>query len=84
MAQTDREALVALYSATDGPNWERKTNWGSGAPLSDWYGVTTNGQGRVVKLSLSFYHLQGMFKPTLRTTLSCDVSDIFQEFVDGK
>ena len=24
-AQTDREALVALYNATDGPNWTDKT-----------------------------------------------------------
>lgn len=60
MAQTDREALVALYSATDGPNWKHKTNWGSGAPLSDWYGVTANDQGRVVELQLYDNNLQGM------------------------
>ena len=27
-----REALVALYNATDGPNWSNKTNWLSAGP----------------------------------------------------
>ena len=70
MAQTDREALVAFYNATDGPNWQNKTNWGSGAPLSDWYGVTANDQGSVVELSLSGNSLRGIFKPTLRMSLT--------------
>ncbi|CAN0281346.1 unnamed protein product [Ectocarpus sp. 13 AM-2016] len=71
MAQTDREALVALYNSTDGPNWIQKTNWGSGAPLKDWYGVQANDQGRVVKLSLGSNKLRGIVKPTLRTFLRC-------------
>ena len=37
----DREALVAFYHATGGPNWDDRTNWLSAAPLSDWHGVTT-------------------------------------------
>ena len=35
-------ALVALYNATDGPNWEDNTNWLTDAPLGDWAGVSTN------------------------------------------
>ena len=34
---TDREALVALYNATDGPNWHRRDNWLSDMPIGDWY-----------------------------------------------
>ena len=49
----DRVALVALYNATDGPNWVDNTNWLTDAPLGEWYGVRTNGQGRVVRLDLS-------------------------------
>ena len=30
----DRAALIALYNATDGPNWEYGTNWLSDTPLS--------------------------------------------------
>ena len=44
-------ALVALYNATDGPNWKDNTNWLTDAPLGDWAGVSANritGNGRVV------------------------------------
>ena len=41
-AKTDREALVALYNATDGENWDESNNWLSDAPLGEWEGVTTN------------------------------------------
>ena len=51
-AATDRAALVALYNATDGPNWTNNTNWLTDAPLSDWFGVTTDGSNRVVGLRL--------------------------------
>ena len=46
-AETDREALVALYNATDGENWDRSANWLSDAPLGEWEGVNTDGDGRV-------------------------------------
>ena len=54
-SNSDRDALVALYNATDGPNWTNNTNWLSDAPLDDWYGVTTDAAGRVVRLNLSGY-----------------------------
>ena len=40
--ETDREALAALYNATDGENWYASDNWLSDAPLGEWEGVTTN------------------------------------------
>ena len=49
----DRVALVALYNATDGPNWVDNTNWLTDAPLGEWYGVSTDAAGRVVGLDLS-------------------------------
>ena len=49
----DRAALVALYNATDGPNWVNNTNWLTDAPLGEWYGVDTDAAGRVVRLGLS-------------------------------
>ena len=48
----DRVALVALYEATDGPNWVDNTNWLTDAPLGEWYGVETDVSGRVVELDL--------------------------------
>ncbi len=50
---TDRAALVALYNATDGPNWVDSENWLTDAPLDDWHGVDTDASGRVVEIDLS-------------------------------
>ena len=49
----DRAALETLYNATDGPNWINNENWLTDTPLAEWYGVRTNGSGRVVSLDLA-------------------------------
>ena len=54
----EREALVALYHATDGPHWKDNTNWCSDKPLSEWYGVYLSGE-RVSQLNLEFNGLNG-------------------------
>ena len=54
----ERDALVALYRATNGDSWWRKTGWCTDAPLSEWHGVTVN-EGRVVELELHCGNLQG-------------------------
>ena len=56
---SDREALVALYNATDGENWKTDTNWLSEEPLSEWHGVTTDKNGRVTGLALVDNRLSG-------------------------
>ena len=43
----DREILIAVYNALDGPNWEDSGNWLSDAPLGEWAGVQINDNGRV-------------------------------------
>ena len=55
----EREALVALYNATDGANWSDNSNWLSAEPLGDWYGVTTDADGFVTGLSLASNGLSG-------------------------
>ncbi|MCY3764411.1 MAG: M66 family metalloprotease [Gemmatimonadetes bacterium] len=62
---TDRDALVALYNATDGQNWVNSENWLTDAPLGDWYGVVTDGSGRVIVLSLRENGLIGGIPPEL-------------------
>ena len=54
-----RDALSALYDGTGGPNWRNKTNWLSIAPLGEWYGVTTDAEGRVTELNLEDNNLSG-------------------------
>ena len=57
--ETDREALVALYNATNGENWPLNEKWLSDAPIGEWQGVTTNDDGRVAGLELFRNGLSG-------------------------
>ena len=66
---TDRAALVALYNATDGDNWTNKENWTSTQPIGEWYGVTTDSEGRVTRLHLENNNLTGVI-PTELANLS--------------
>ena len=50
--EVERAALIAIYNATGGSNWERSDNWCSDKPLDQWYGVRTNSEGRVDKIEL--------------------------------
>ena len=68
----ERDALVALYRATNGDSWRRKARWCTNAPLSNWYGVTVN-EGRVVGLALLSNNLQGEAYPPV--TLVSGMSD---------
>ncbi|WP_346861033.1 leucine-rich repeat protein [uncultured Draconibacterium sp.] len=55
--EMDSLALVALYNASDGPNWTNNTNWLT-SPLDTWYGVGI-ANGRVVSLDLNNNNLVG-------------------------
>lgn len=55
----EREALIALYNATDGPHWVNNSNWCSDNPLSEWYGVDLDNDDHVIGLYLSYNGLNG-------------------------
>ena len=54
-----RDALVVLYHAAGGDNWNNNENWLSDEPLGEWHGVTTDDDGRVIDLDLSENQLSG-------------------------
>ena len=54
----EREALIALYYATNGDQWKNNTNWCSDKPLNEWYGVSGS-NGHVESLLLSENKLSG-------------------------
>ena len=58
-ASTDKAALVALYNATDGPNWENNRNWLSDRPIGEWSYVSTDADGRVTGLLPANNRLSG-------------------------
>ncbi len=55
----DRAVLVAFYEAMDGPNWNDNTNWLSDKPIGDWYGITTDNSGRVIRIFFWYGGLKG-------------------------
>ena len=61
----DREALIALYAATDGPNWTNNENWLSDKPLEEWHGVAAVDNLSVVGLDLAENGLSGKMPPEL-------------------
>ena len=48
--ESDRAALEALYDLTGGSSWTDTTNWKTAAPLDEWYGVTTDYEGQVLRV----------------------------------
>lgn len=68
VSQVERDALIAIYNATNGPNWFNTVNWNTSAPVSTWTGVTTTGN-KVTTLNISGYGLIGQL-PNDITNLS--------------
>ena len=71
--ETDRAELETLYYATNGGGWTNNTNWLSDAPLSDWFGVTTDASGRVTGLVLDGNALSGTIPSTLENLAFLEV-----------
>ena len=65
LAHPDSVALVALYNATNGPNWRDKTNWLSNQPIDEWAGVSTESVGQVYELRLENNRLSGQIPAEL-------------------
>ena len=58
-ALINRCALIDIYEATNGDNWNRNDNWLTDAPLGSWEGVTANRDGVVTYLNISSGNLEG-------------------------
>ncbi len=83
-AATDREALVAFYNATGGPNWNDDENWLSDAPLGEWYGVITDDNGRVTTLGLGSNELSGEIPPELGSLSNLEVLVLYDNGLRGE
>ena len=55
----EKEALIALYKATHGDNWQNNTNWLSNQPVGEWKGVSTNREGLITLIHLGNNQLSG-------------------------
>ena len=62
--QEECQALVALYTGTDGPGWKNSTGWLATDTPCGWSGVLCYG-GHVTALSLWGNQLSGAIPPEL-------------------
>ncbi len=82
-AQTDKDALVALYDSTDGANWRDNTNWGTNAALNTWSGVEIDDAGRVTSLVLYNNSLTGSIPAALGDLDSLKYLDLVLNSLSG-
>src|SRR5574341_1015674 len=70
--QVERDALIALYGATNGASWKNRTNW-LGAPGTEgtWYGVNVSSD-HVTAIDLADNNLVGQLPPELGTLSSLE------------
>jgi len=69
ISQSECEALVALYNATDGPNWTDNTDWLATNTPCSWYGILcgipTVGSFYVAGINLEYNNLSGIIPPEI-------------------
>ncbi|MCY3808097.1 MAG: Ig-like domain-containing protein [Gemmatimonadetes bacterium] len=78
---SDREALEILYDELGGDGWTDNTNWKTGIPLDEWYGVSTSGGNRVDTLDLRDNRLIGEIPPELGDLLNIEWLDLGSNLV---
>ena len=64
------QALVALYTSTNGPGWTNKSGWLATDTPCSWYGVSCNA-GHVIGVSLDSNQLSGSIPPELGNLTNC-------------
>ncbi len=81
-SMTDVNALIALYQATNGDEWNRANGWTTEADIDEWEGVTT-ANGRVVRVSLPRNNLNGVIPPQLEDLTNLERLDLSDNRLTG-
>ncbi|MBL38718.1 MAG: hypothetical protein CMP07_09960 [Xanthomonadales bacterium] len=82
---SERQVLMDIYNATDGPNWVDNTGWGGAAGTEcKWFGVTCNGsETNVLRIDLDLNGLAGGPLPSLVGLAELEVFDVDANGVTG-
>jgi hypothetical protein len=85
----EKEALMAIYNKMGGDSWTHSDNWGTDAPLKDWYGVVVDdgvsgvGNGRVMGLQLNNNNLCGIIPEELGDLIFIESIDFSHNSITG-
>lgn len=82
VSEQDSLSLVALYEATDGPNWDDHTNWLQG-PVGTWFGISVL-EGRVHKVELGNNGLSGVLPGQIGDLSDLRVLNLFGNSLQGE
>ncbi len=80
---TCREALGAFYSDAGGSQWARKDNWNSDAPLSQWFGIAADNDGRVTAIKLPRNQLAGTLPTSIGALIHLEELDLSGNDLSG-
>ncbi|WP_346882329.1 PKD domain-containing protein [uncultured Algibacter sp.] len=85
--QNERDALMALYNATDGANWTNtlanNKPWDINIPVCEWFGISVNRDYHVVGLNLKLNKLIGTIPTELGTLLNLYNLDLSNNSLKG-
>ena len=92
-SESDSLALVALYNATDGPNWN--ITWDLNEPVENWYGVKLNddccvseidmgSSNELMNLGFSNNNLVGTIPDEIGDLTNLNVLDLSSNFLTGE
>ena len=80
--EQDSLALVALYQSTEGSSWTDKSNWLQG-PVSSWFGISVNQEGRVTEVDLQGNGLFGSLSEDIGQLSALENLDLSDNFLFG-
>ena len=83
-ADAERSILVDFYNSTGGPHWRNNDEWLTDAPLYDWYGIITDGSGRVTGLVLEDNNLVGSIPPSFGGLLRLEHVGLIRNHLKGE
>ena len=80
--EEQRDVLILLYCATDGPNWKNKSNWLTESAIDDWRGVTASGE-EVTTLILANNRLKGGIPATMGNLTNLEILSLDDNQLSG-
>jgi hypothetical protein len=80
--ESDSLTLVTFYHALDGDNWVDNTGWLTATPVSEWEGITVEGD-RVVSIYLRQNNMVGVIPPEIGQLTELRTIHVYQSGIQA-